>query len=191
MDYKSKLSENNIELQKILDDIKTLPTYAEGVAVGENNVRDGEARTIGDLSTDYDNYAVVIPSGYYAEGIYDVEGVYDFGYDAGYKEGLSAGSDVLEALGALCDWSIMTDTSSITTVCLINYHPTYYMSCSMFGDNGDVPFYLTEEGEAVYPEEGYVVVAPNSALDLTFDVAMSAIGSIYVENMRWSKDGTI
>lgn len=190
-------TENGAEtLIDLTSDTVTPETLAEGKtahnAAGEIITGTMTERSSGDISIDGATKEIKIPSGYYADDIVaNGEVIYDFGYDAGYKKGLDAGGDVLEALGALCDWSIMTDTSSIPTVCLVNYHPTYYMSCSMFGDKGETPFYLTEEGEAVYPEEGYVVVAPDSALDLTFDYPMSSIGSIYVENMRWSKDGAI
>lgn len=110
---------------------------------------------------------------------------------SGGSGGGGGSSEDLEALGALCDWSIMTDTSSIPLICLVNYHPTYYMCCTVYTDSGDIPYYYDENGDEVYPEYGEVVVAPNSVLDLTFDYPMSSMGGIYVENVRWTRDGTI
>lgn len=110
---------------------------------------------------------------------------------SGGSGGGGGSSEDLEALGALCDWSLMTDTSSIPLICLVNYHPTYYMCCTVYTDSGDIPYYYDENGYEVYPEFGEVVVAPNQVLDLTFDYPMSSMGGIYVENVRWTRDGTV
>lgn len=182
--------------------------YERGHAEGVNALKHEEARTEEDvtfeLDIDSDFLPVTVPQGYYATEVIkniDLTPVcdarYDAGYDMGYADGLSAGgggggsSEDLDALGALCDWSIMTDTSSIPIICLVNYHPTYYMCCTVYTDSGDIPYYYDENGYEVYPEFGEVVVAPNQVLDLTFDYPMSSMGGIYVENVRWTRDGTV
>ena len=99
-------------------------------------------------------------------------------------------SEDLEALGALCDWSIMTNSESIPTIYIYNYHPTYYMHCCLMTGIGDIPFYSTEE-EDIYPEGGNLVIEPGECLCVTYDNAFSSLDGIEVLDVRWTKDGTI
>lgn len=99
-------------------------------------------------------------------------------------------SEDLEALEVLCDWSILTDSYSIPTICIGNYHPSYYMHCTVHGGIGDTPFYSTED-EDIYPENGNIVIEPNGMLELSFDNAFSYLEGVYVDEVRWTRDGTI
>ena len=287
MDYKSKLSENNTELQGVLDTIIALPTYDEGYSqctadmqddlqakysegysagetvgyntgleAGAENLKTQEARTESDITVN--GATVNVPSGYYskpAEKTVDTQPFYDEGYSAGqtsgytegyskctedmqddlqakyddgidvgkatikteeardesdvvaqvwasdknvevrvtagyyaeetivnvdvtevYEAGLTAGSgssEDLEALGALCDWMVTTDSTSIATVTVCNYHPTYYLHCHIWAENSQIDI-------------DNFVVAPDDCASVTFDAAFSLIQPIYVNDVRWT-----
>ena len=109
---------------------------------------------------------------------------------SGGSGGGGGSSEDLEALGALCEWSIMTNSESIPTIYIYNYHPTYYMHCCLMTGIGDIPFYSTEE-EDIYPEGGNLVIEPGECLCVTYDNAFSVLDGIEVLDVRWTKDGTI
>jgi hypothetical protein len=84
----------------------------------------------------------------------------------------------LEALGALCDWELVS--SSSLALVITNYHPTHYLICDVANsaDNG--------------VNDGTYVVSPNSSDSVIFDdVQDQGAGSLYVTNIRWSTTGNV
>ena len=107
--------------------------------------------------------------------------VYEFFYSylvdndrsiSAYQIGADAG---LEALGALCDWQVMVDTSSNPAVTIVNYHPTYYLHCDLIH---------TGDGETYS-----IVVGPNDSESYLFSDSIID-ETVYVENVRWKASAT-
>ena len=109
---------------------------------------------------------------------------------SGGSGGGGGSSEDLEALGALCEWSIMTNSESIPTIYVYNYHPTYYMHCCLMTGIGDCPYYSTEDDD-IFVEDGAVVIEPGGYLELWYESPFSALDGIEVLDVRWTKDGTI
>lgn len=109
---------------------------------------------------------------------------------SGGSGGGGGSSEDLEALGALCEWSIMTNSESIPTIYVYNYHPTYYMHCCLMTGIGDCPYYSTEDDD-IFVEDGAVVIEPGGYLELWYEAPFSALDGIEVIDVRWTKDGTI
>lgn len=87
-------------------------------------------------------------------------------------------SEDLEALGALCEWMVSTDSESMATVTICNYHPSYFLHCNVWAEYSDVSFVN-------------VIISPDSCGSVMFtDYTFSTINPIYVENVRWTKRGT-
>lgn len=63
----------------------------------------------------------------YDNGEYE-ETAFGRGYNVGREEGVSQG---LEALGALCDWSVMVDSYSYPIIDIGNLHPSYKLECTI------------------------------------------------------------
>jgi hypothetical protein len=95
-----------------------------------------------------------------------------------------AGED-LEALGALCQWEIMTDTSSYPVITIYNRHPTYYLKCTVYNENGTPANFDDGTGTAV--EGGAVTVSPDEWATFIIEEAMST-GYVYIEDVRWTKN---
>ncbi len=162
--------------------------YDEGLADGAKKVKTEEARTSDDLFTDYDNYAVTIPSGYYAEGIvYGVDGI----YDAGYDEGLAVGGGGIPLQQYLFDLTTTVHSDSVT-ICAFNYNTAYYLHLYVtvalhWGDEDSV-FDVWEAEAVIEPdgewcwnsaENGYSVEAPNFCC------------TIYVTDIVYTENGEI
>lgn len=82
----------------------------------------------------------------------------------------------LEALGVLCDWEVTTDSLSYPTVTVINYHPSYFLHCTVLFDG----------------DECELVVPPDDTNSCTFDFGMGfgQVMEIDIKSVRWSADGT-
>lgn len=93
------------------------------------------------------------------------------GYDEGYEKGQTEG---LEALDALCEWSIMSNSQSYPIVTIINRHPSYYLHCEIYGVNAD--------GDDWYNE---LAVPPDDSVSETFPFQMNAEAYIDVYSVRW------
>lgn len=154
-----------------------------GFGEGAAYVKTTEARTSTDIIGDVDvlgkQVSVDVTPGYYAEEInvnFDAVDIYDEGYDAGFIAGRNGGSsEDLEALGALCDWQITTDSASMPILTICNYHPTYYLHCHVWASNSNV--------------DDDFVVAPDDCVSVEFlDEVFSLIQPIYVNSVRWSAD---
>ena len=101
---------------------------------------------------------------------------YDVGYAVGYEDGQSSSSGDLEALGALCEWQITTDSDSWVTVNIFNYHPSFYLHCEVQLNNA--------------PTIYKIVVPPNSSRSISDDEALRADEYIIVDNVRWKASAT-
>ena len=107
-------------------------------------------------------------------------------YDAGYSKGSSENSLDLEALGALCDWEIMTNYESYPIIAITNHHPTYYLKCTIQDIDGDS--ILDTEDDSEYPN-GVVTVPPNSTtISVYIEYPFSDIDPITISDMRWTAD---
>lgn len=93
--------------------------------------------------------------------------------DAGSSSGGS--SEALEALGALCEWQVTTDSNSAPMITIVNYHPSYYLHFT-------VVEYIDGEVDDFY--EG--VVNPDDVHTEGFAQPLSSSHEIHIENVRWS-----
>ncbi len=82
-------------------------------------------------------------------------------------------SEDLEALGALCDWQVVTDSESYPIVNIWNMHPSYYLHCTIFFDG--------ETFELVVPPDDVGSISLEE-----YGVAFSRVGEIDIQNVRWS-----
>lgn len=109
-----------------------------------------------------------------------VEGTGGMAYGIAYNVGQSEG---LEALGALCDWSLTLDPNSFPIITIVNHHPSYYLHCDVYDDIGNsVLDYETDDPFV----DGVITVAPNSYLSLYIDGVPKEGNAVLVENVRWS-----
>ena len=107
----------------------------------------------------------------------------NIGYDEGYTHGAAQSGD-LEALGALCDWQITTDSDSCPLLTIINHHPSYYLHCTVCDEYGaDWWDYDTDD---YFGWEVYVTVPPDSTKTIYADTPFSEIKPVYIDNVRWS-----
>lgn len=119
------------------------------------------------------------------DGYYDGEETgyaagYDKGYDDGYEEGKADGGVDLEALGVLCEWSVMSDTSSTTGVSIINHHPSYYLHCDVsLKDNYGVQHFSIHR-----------VARPNNSTSYWFQQVITDGSMLNVTNVRWKASET-
>ena len=85
-------------------------------------------------------------------------------------------SEDLEALGALCDWQITTNSESVPTITVINHHPSYYLRC----DIDDVDSENYEE----------MVISPSSSASVILDHPIYSDRDVFIQNVRWTANGT-
>lgn len=96
-------------------------------------------------------------------------------------------SNDLEALGALCDWDIMTNESSHPVITIYNRHPTYYLKCTIYDDTGMPAIY--DDGNGTDIDDGNVIVSPDTWATFIIEEQFVNGGStVYIENMRWTKN---
>ena len=88
----------------------------------------------------------------------------------------SSSSGDIEALGALCDWQLTTDSGSVPTVTILNYHPSYYLHCDIEFGNGS--------------SNGSLVVSPNSSKSFVCEESFSYYQQIDIYNVRWKASAT-
>ena len=93
-------------------------------------------------------------------------------------------SNDLEALGALCDWTVMTDGSSYPVVCIYNRHPTYYLKCEMYDDNGGVLEWDDGNGNV---SGDTITVSPDDCATFYIDEPLSG-NMVYIDNVRWTRN---
>jgi hypothetical protein len=101
---------------------------------------------------------------------------FDLGFDVGYNKGKEDGGVDLEALGALCEWQVTTDSDSWVTVTVFNYHQSYYLYC-----------YVQLNGTSTINR---IVVPPNSSRSVSDDNNLRADEEIVVYNVRWKASAT-
>lgn len=92
-----------------------------------------------------------------------------------------SGTD-LEALGALCDWQIMTDSNSLPLVSIRNYHPSYYLLCELWDSNHNPWWDYDDDSDLV---DGEVVIPPGTSKTFYRDDSFGATQLIHVDNVRW------
>ena len=116
-----------------------------------------------------------------------IEDCYYDGYDDGYEDGKADGGVDLEALGALCDWQVATNSDSWPVITIVNYHPSYYLHCAIYDDGGSQMY---DPDTDIYFDGVSVVVPPNSSRSVAFDQRFSNSVPLYVESVRWKASAT-
>jgi hypothetical protein len=111
------------------------------------------------------------------------QSIYEESYSQGHSDGRSEGN--LEALGALCEWQITTDSNSQSHITIVNLHPSYYLHCQI-SDMRDGPWYDYDTDEEF---SNNLVVPPDSSKTVYGDDAFSNMRPIYIDAVRWSKNG--
>lgn len=107
------------------------------------------------------------------------EDAFGRGWNVGWNEGTSNG---LEALGALCDWSVMVDSYSYPIIDICNLHPSYKLECTISVQLG---------GQDGWYELTYDIIVPpydSISWSLTEEEG-DGIGAFQVAevmNVRWS-----
>ena len=129
MNYKSKVSENNTELQGVLNDIIALPTYAEGLEEGVAKVKREEARTEEHINAELDFESDVLPvsvkSGYYAEDVVkniDIVPIVEQNYNQGHEDG----QQYIKEMEARDERHIVADVDADNALINIDVIPGYY-----------------------------------------------------------------
>ena len=117
------------------------------------------------------------------ERIVDVDTVqpFDLGYELGTAEGGDSSED-LEALGALCDWSTMVDSTSSLVVTIRNLHPTYNMLCTLE--------WCYAAGGSLISEYPFTIECGEGEVSWSSGIEEGVGGSGYkanITNIRWVK----
>ena len=82
----------------------------------------------------------------------------------------------LEAIGDLCEWSVVITSEDFFSVSIRNYHPSYYLHC-----------------EISYDEEfgsNPIVVPPNSVSSWESGAYAAQDSYVHVTNVRWKRSAT-
>lgn len=94
----------------------------------------------------------------------------------------------IEALGALCDWDIMTNESSHPVITIYNRHPTYYLKCTLYNDNDTPAIYDDGNGDVI--EDGEIIVSPDDWATFIIEEAFvdGYNSQVYIRDVRWTKN---
>lgn len=99
--------------------------------------------------------------------------IYDAGVRAGKAEGGGSSTD-LEALGALCDWSMVSNSESQPMMTIMNYHPSYYLICDIYAESVGGNGWSAD-----------VTVDPDSSTSITVPFAFNMDAFVEVNDVRW------
>lgn len=102
--------------------------------------------------------------------------IYDAGVKVGKAEGGGSSTD-LEALGALCDWSMVSNSESEPMVTIMNHHPSYYLICDIYAESVDG----NDWGVGV-------TVDPNSNTSITVPFPFNMGANVEVYDVRWTQN---